>query len=112
MATTESEGEGKQMVSFDGLRALLEKGCADLLGCIPTGDKPVINLALTSGSDVISMAVSDPHARLELLTDFAKAVRALAMGRSAEEVRRLMAEEGLAQRIVACDESWPQQYIV
>ncbi|OHA08221.1 MAG: hypothetical protein A3B37_03235 [Candidatus Sungbacteria bacterium RIFCSPLOWO2_01_FULL_59_16] len=86
-----------QMVSFDGLRALLEKGCAALLACIPEGSEPVINLAVLADAEgVIRMEVDDPNAQLDLLVDFAKAVRLLAMGRLPQEVRRLMADEGLS----------------
>lgn len=98
-------------VSFNRLRLLLLSGLLDVLECIPEGGDPAILLATSGVDKVIPMAVNDPHARMDLLEDFVVAVRLLAMGRSSEEVQRLMAEEGLAQRIVAGDESWAQQYI-
>lgn len=99
-----------QKVSLTGLSAILGNGYLAMMEYFPAGDEPVIDLAVRDDGETIPIEVDDPHARLDLLADFAVAVRSLALSRTPEEIKRILAN-GVAQRIVGGDDSWAQEFL-
>ena len=101
-------------VSFNGLRWELVKGLQELVSFLPEGIEEFITIGCRGPDSVAFFPFGqEEQMPLALLSDFVQVIFTLRYiyGLSAEEVKRIMTEEGGVQAIISNDEAWKKKWL-